>query len=404
MSKVPAGWEETTLEKFINIKHGFAFKSEFFSDDSEFILLTPGNFYEQGGFREQHNKTKYYIGDIPAGYILNKGDLLLAMTEQSEGLLGSAILVPENNKFLHNQRLGLVNISDAERVDYSFLYFIYNSPAVRKQIAEQSSGTKVKHTSPDRLRHVLVLLPPLPEQTKIAQILSTWDKAIATTEKLIVNSQHQKKALMQSLLTGKKRLPGFEGEWRNFKISEIGIVVTGSTPPKVDTVNYGDEYSWATAQDLKGKYVSNTVIKLSENGLKSARLLPKGAVLITCIASIGINGIAEEPLATNQQINSIIVSSEHDNEFVYYLIESKNHILKRLSGTTAVAIINKSTFSKIQLEMPCLEEQQKIAQILTAADNEIELLQKKLAFLKQEKAALMQQLLTGKRRVKVEAA
>lgn len=259
------------------------------------------------------------------------------------------------------------------------------------------------------LKPLQVLTPPLPEQRKIAQILSTWDKAIATTEKLIDASQQQKKALMQQLLTGKKRLVNpdtgkvFEGDWEEVRVANFGKVVTGNTPPKGDDSNYGSDISWATAEDFKGKYVGNTKVKLTKSGVSKARLVPKGSVLVTCIASIGKNAIADEDLTTNQQINAVIVNSKHCNEFFYYQIEFNKHKLLAWAGTTAVPILNKSSFEKILLLAPLKHEQQKIASVLTAADKEIELLETKLAHLKNEKKALMQQLLTGKRRVKVEA-
>ena len=75
---VPNGWEKTDLNHLINIKHGFAFKSEYFRETGEYILLTPGSFYEKGGFKDQKDKTKYYIGEIPDSYLLSKNDLLVA--------------------------------------------------------------------------------------------------------------------------------------------------------------------------------------------------------------------------------------------------------------------------------------------------------------------------------------
>jgi type I restriction enzyme S subunit len=102
------GWEEKSLSELCDIKHGFAFKSEFFVSEGDYVLLTPGNFYETGGYRDRGEKQKYYTGEIPRDYVLREGDLLVAMTEQAAGLLGSPILIPESGKFLHNQRLGLV--------------------------------------------------------------------------------------------------------------------------------------------------------------------------------------------------------------------------------------------------------------------------------------------------------
>nr|WP_249539607.1 restriction endonuclease subunit S [Escherichia coli] len=289
-----------------------------------------------------------------------------------------------------------------------FLLWELRSPQFRADLIRRVGGSALQEISLTELRKVRTLLPPLLEQKKIAQILSTWDKAISVTEKLLVNSQRQKKALMQQLLTGNKRLLDengvrFSGEWQSLQISDIGTVVTGSTPPKNDSDNYGGDISWATAEDFVGKYVSNTKIKLSEQGAKKARIVPKGSILVTCIASIGKNAIADENMGTNQQINSVIVRGSNSNEFFYYQIEFNVKTLLTLAGTTAVPIINKSSFEKVSLKFPHFEEQQKIADVLSAADAEITTLQKKLACLKEEKKALMQQLLTGKRRVKVEA-
>ena len=385
MSKVPAGWRESLIGDIANIQVGRDLKEGCFSETRNDNYMYPvySNTVACRGLYGYYNFPEYNGNSVTiVGRGIGIGTAFAREADHSFGAIGRLLVVsPLKSSFDVNFFSNYVNF---------ILRIFYEDGAIPQLPGAQLAKYKV-------------VLPPLPEQTKIAQILSTWDKAIATTEQLIGNSQQQKKALMQSLLTGRKRLPGFEGEWRKLAINEIGHVVTGSTPPKVDINNYGSGYLWATAQDLKEKYVSNTVIKLSQHGVKAARIVPQGSVLVTCIASIGINAIAKEPLATNQQINSIVVSEKHNNEFVYYLIESIKHILKKLSGTTAVAIINKTTFGKIELLMPSLYEQQKIAAVLTAADNEIELLQKKLAFLKQEKTALMQQLLTGKRRVKINA-
>jgi len=291
---------------------------------------------------------------------------------------------------------------DASR-EWFYYYFMHRD--IFSFLSRQGAGRyKLNKAS---LEKIPLLLPPIAEQKKIAQILSTWDKTISVTEKLLINSQQQKKALMQQLLTGKKRLLDengvrFSGKWQSLQISDIGTVVTGSTPPKNESDNYGGNISWATAEDFVGKYVSNTKIKLSEQGAKKTRIVPKGSILVTCIASIGKNAIADESMGTNQQINSVIVRGSNSNEFFYYQIEFNVKTLLKLAGTTAVPILNKSSFEKVSLKFPHFEEQQKIATVLSAADAEISTLEKKLACLKDEKKALMQQLLTGKRRVKVD--
>lgn len=293
-----------------------------------------------------------------------------------------------------------------QAVHMHWLGFWFSLEHTRHLLRSNATGTSgsMKNITKSDVLNLPIVVPPLSEQKKIAQILSTWDNAISATERLLDNSQQRKKALMQQLLTGKKRLPGFEGEWSYHLIKEIGKVVTGSTPSKDQDSYYGSSISWATAEDFVGKYVTNTKIKLSDLGAKKVRLVPKGSVLVTCIASIGKNAIAGELLSTNQQINSIVVNSDfHSSEFLYYQIEYNIKQLIALAGTTAVPIVNKTSFEKMKLLMPLLAEQQAIANILTTADQEIDALQKRLDHLKLEKKALMQQLLTGKRRVVVDA-
>lgn len=333
---------------------------------------------------------------------LEGGEVLLSIM----GTVGRTMVVPQSCKGWNvNRALAVIRLN--ELVDASYFSEYLKSPFINDRLVEQAIGSAQKRINLGDLRKYQLNIPPLPEQQKIAKILSTWDKAISTTERLIENSTQQKSALMQQLLTGKKRLVDdegqrFAGEWEERAVSSFGKVITGSTPPKNDSSNYDGNISWATAEDFKRKYVSNTKIKLTESGAAKARVVPKGSVLVTCIASIGKNAIANESLATNQQINSVAINKNNSNEFFYYLIEFNTHKLLAWAGTTAVPILNKTSFEKVKFIVPNLKEQQKIATVLTNADKEIELLEQQLADLQQEKKALMQVLLTGKKRVVVD--
>lgn len=407
---VPKGWEKRDLQGLINVRHGFAFKSEFFTDRGDYILLTPGSFNESGGFRDQGGKTKYYAGDVPDGYLLKKGDMLLAMTEQAEGLLGSALFVPDNHKYLHNQRLGLVQVTAPEQVAIEFLYLFFNAPATRKQITEQSTGTKVKHTSPDRLCSVIGLIPPLPEQKKIAQVLTTWDKAITTTEQLLANSQQQKKALMQQLLTGKKRLLDkngvrFSGKWKEIRLkSVLREVKTRNKDNSIERVlsvtNHSgfvlpeDQFSKRVASDDVSNY---KVVKNGEYGYNPSRLNVGSFARLDSYEQ----GLLS-PMYVVFSVNEKLLNS---NYFMNWM--SSNEAKQRISGSTQGSVRDSVGFDSLcgfPFKLPPMEEQHKIAAVLCTADQEISALQQKLDALKQEKKALMQQLLTGKRRVKVEEA
>lgn len=193
-------WQKKTFSELCDIKHGYAFESEFFSNEGDYVLLTPGNFYEEGGYRNRGEQQKYYTGWIPRDYVLAKGDMLVAMTEQAAGLLGSPILVPGFGKFLHNQRLGLVEKKPGVAWANEFFFHVFNTQTVRKAIHDTASGAKVRHTSPTKIGEVVVAVPPsLSEQERIASCLTNFDTMItAETQKLVALKIH-KKGLMQQL-------------------------------------------------------------------------------------------------------------------------------------------------------------------------------------------------------------
>jgi type I restriction enzyme, S subunit len=175
-------WIECVLGRLVEIKHGFAFKSECFTSEGDYVLLTPGNFFEEGGYRDRGDKQKYYVGEIPAGFILRKGDFLIAMTEQAAGLLGSSIIVPEDNRFLHNQRLGLVQLKPDTQWSNEFFFHTFNTRHFRQAAHDSASGVKVRHTSPTKLGEITVSLPKSREgQSKVARRL---DDLLDETERL----------------------------------------------------------------------------------------------------------------------------------------------------------------------------------------------------------------------------
>jgi type I restriction enzyme S subunit len=154
------GWLEASLSELCEIRHGYAFGGEHFATHGEHVLLTPGSFFEAGGFRDRGGKTKYFVGAIPPAFVLDEGDLLVAMTEQAAGLLGSPLLVPEDGRYLHNQRLGRVIGRDSIPWTNDFFFHVFNLRRVRAEIHASASGVKVRHTSPAKIGAVRVKFPP----------------------------------------------------------------------------------------------------------------------------------------------------------------------------------------------------------------------------------------------------
>ncbi len=201
------GWIQTTLSELFDVKHGYAFQGKYFSNKGEYVLLTPGNFYEEGGYRDRGEKQKYYNGEIPSDFILRQGDLLVAMTEQAAGLLGSPIIVPESNKFLHNQRLGLIIPKPDVEIDNEFFYHVFNLKKVRQTLHDSGTGVKVRHTSPNKIGQVEISYPKTKneQQTIVRQLdalRSETQKLEAVYQKKMEDLEELKKSILQKAFSG----------------------------------------------------------------------------------------------------------------------------------------------------------------------------------------------------------
>ena len=185
---------------------------------------------------------------------------------------------------------------------------------------------------------------------------------------MTINNEHKK------LNVPNLRFKEFQGEWEKCKLGDYGKVVTGNTPPTKDIENYENgTYLWASPADLGTiKLISETKTMLSAKGFSKTRALPKGSVLVTCIGStIGKTGMATKEMSTNQQINSIVVNDNSDNEFVYYAIQSAFPRYLSSIAVLAVPIISKSAFELLPNQRPCLQEQKKIGKMLSLLDERI---------------------------------
>ncbi|MDF4613047.1 restriction endonuclease subunit S [Vibrio parahaemolyticus] len=302
------------------------------------------------------------------------------------------------------------------RCDIDYLVYFFKTPKGKYllELASPGGAGRNKTLGQKEFDRLELVLPPVPEQRKIAQILSTWDKAIATTEKLIDASKQQKKALMQQLLTGKKRLidpetgKAFEGEWETGQFDKLFNIEIGGTPSRSNETYWDDKLetnnNWLSIADLKGKSISHTKERISDLGVAKSNvsLIPKGTIVMSFKLTIGRRAFLNIDTYTNEAICALLIKDKDklDNNYLYQaleIVDFEQEIDQAVKGKT----LNKAKLKRLKLLMPSVKEQQKIASVLTAADNEVELLEAKLAHLKQEKKALMQQLLTGKRRVKV---
>ncbi|MFO0580246.1 MAG: restriction endonuclease subunit S [Polyangia bacterium] len=217
-------WEEVTLASLMDVKHGFAFSGEHIRDvPPGDILLTPGNFAIGGGFKE--DKFKYFNGEVPSGYILNEGDLIVTMTDLSKqsDTLGYPAVVPcaPGLRFLHNQRLGKVIIKDRRRLDKYYLFYLLRTAEYRHEVLASATGTTVKHTSPGRILAHKACLPPLAEQIAIASTLSSLDDKIELNRRMNTTLEAMARALFQSWFVDFEPVRVKSGKFRKSPIGEI---------------------------------------------------------------------------------------------------------------------------------------------------------------------------------------
>ncbi|EPX8114541.1 restriction endonuclease subunit S [Escherichia coli] len=343
---------------------------------------------------------------------VHPGDIIFSL----RGNIGETAIVP-SNLLEANLTQGTARISVSGDQCNEFYHQQFAMDKLRNYINSLSKGSTFKEISLEELRKVKVLCAPLPEQKKIAQILSTWDKAITVTEKLLVNSQQQKKALMQQLLTGKKRLldengTRFSETWKLYALSKLFQRVT--------TKNNGKSNNVVTISGQHGLIKQEDFFKktVASDTLDGYFLLKKGQFAYNKSYSNGypmgaikrLNRYPEGVVTTLYICFELTTPQKSCGDYWEHYFESGllNNSLSQIAheGGRAHGLLNvkPSDFFSLKVAVPGFEEQQKIASVLSAADTEISTLEKKLACLKDEKKALMQQLLTGKRRVKVDEA
>ncbi len=294
---------------------------------------------------------------------------------------------------------GFQSLIPLEKINNEFLYYLMLT--LKNKLLKLASGSTFLEVSPNKIKNLLIPLPPLNEQIAIANILSDVDRYLYSLRALILKKESVKKALSFELLSQRKRLKGFNQAWQKVKVKDFGIIITGSTPLTQISEYWNGTISWITPTDINdNKDIFNSERKITQKGLDTIRMIPKNSVLVTCIASIGKNAILRVNGACNQQINAIIPNKDFNADFIYYLMENNKQYLLGKAGVTATYIISKQVFEEIDFFVPKdLNEQIAIANILSALDSEIISLKNKKRQFENIKKALNHDLMSTKIRV-----
>jgi len=288
-------------------------------------------------------------------------------------------------------------------VDSYYLSYALQSEDANCQKYKLGEGHSVVHIYPDELRTLQVPLPPLPEQKAIAAVISAWDKAIEATQKLIEQKELRKKALMQQLLSGKKRLKGFSGKWSRVTINDIAddISIRNTSNDQLIVLSCTKYDGLVPSLEYFGR-------KIFSNDLSTYKVVPKNTF------AYATNHIEEGSIGYQRSYEKALISPMYttfktkdgiDNEFLFSVLKTHHSIheyQKRMEGS-----INRrgglrwEEFSKIKVNIPSKMEQSAINKLIMVAHKEIDLLRTKVKLLKDQKKGLMQKLLTGQVRVKV---
>lgn len=379
---VPNGWKHTRLGNVAELQRGFDLPSSKRIDGDIPIISS-------GGFSGYHNVSKVK----PPGIVTGR-----------YGSIGNVYFIEEDFWPLNTS----LWVKDFHGNEPLFIYYLLTSFDFKKF----SDKTGVPGVNRNDLHAVKVFVPPNIEQIKIAKTLSTWDKAIRANVRLIDNSKQQKKALMQQLLTGKKRLlddssKPFDAEWKIVTLEQVAKYRRGSFPQPYGNPEWEDKvngYPFVQVYDIDKnmKLKPSTKFKISNAAIGKSVFIPKETIIVSLQGSIGRVAITQYDAYVDRTVLLFQEFLDPMNKvFFAYVIQELFEIEKTKAPGGTIKTITKDVLSNFKILIPPLEEQQKIADVLTNADREVELLEQQFSDLKQEKKALMQQLLTGKRRVKI---
>lgn len=323
------------LGDFMRIKHGFAFKGDYITaEDNEIVLVTPGNFEIGGGFKEK--KCKFFSGDYPKDYVLHADDLIVTMTDLSKqgDTLGYSARVPNSNRiYLHNQRIGLVDVFNPN-ADKDYLYWFMRTPQYQKKIVATASGSTVKHTSPSRICDVEINLPSIDKQKKIASLLTSIEKKIHISERINDNLEQQAAALFSNL---------YNRSNTEVRYTDLIQILGGGTPKTGETAYWNGNIAFFTPKDVGTPYTFITEKTITEEGLShcNSRLYPVNTVFVTARGTVGKVGLSGVPMAMNQSCYALVGKETHQLLVYFYTLKAVDRLKHKASGAVFDAITTR---------------------------------------------------------------
>lgn len=396
---VPEGWQIKTLGQIgVFLKGKGIAKSEIVETGKPCIRY--GQIYSEYNYFVEEFKS--FIDETSAknSEPIFKNDLLFAGSGETLEDIGKCVAyIKEDGAYAG----GDIIILRPQSEDAHYLGYLLNADAAKRQTFRFGQGHSVVHIYSSSLKKLKVSLPPLPEQQKIAKILASWDKAIDLKQKQIVKKKEFKKAVMKKLLTGEMRFEGFTEKWEEIKLGTYCETFSGGTPSRTNAQYYSGDIPFIKSGDLNQKSISKIDEYVNENALKnsSAKVVEKNTLLLALYgATAGVVAITNLRAAINQAVLAIIPNEKLNNRYLYFVLNEIMPMQVQRLVQGGQPNLNGTMIKKLKIRVPTFKEQQKIAFFLSEIDKEINALDKELLSFQKQKQGLMQQLLTGKVRVK----
>lgn len=395
---IPDGWQETKLSGI-----GVFFKGSGITKEQ--LTETGHNAVRYGELYTKHNfhikKVYSYIPDdvVPFATKIQYGDILFAGSGETNDEIGkSAVYLLKEEGYAGGDTI----ILRPKNANSLFLSYFLNVGEARKKLREFGQGQSVVHIYKSDIESIKLHLPPLPEQNRIVTVLETLDKAVESLGRVIEIKKRVKKGLMQKLLTGAVRLPGFTETWETVKLETIGNIISGGTPSKQNENFWKGTIPWISSSDLVDddikyinvhRYITNEAVKDS-----ATKIVPPKSLVFVSRVGVGKMVVNEIALCTSQDFQSLIIKNDnaHESYFLAYrLIVEMQKFLSNNQGTSIKGFLKKDLENFIITLPKGKKEQTAIANVITTADTEITTLEKKLALLKDQKKYLLNNLITG---------
>ena len=357
-------WDEVKVGDLCRVKHGYAFKGEFFEDAGHFLVLSPGNFLTTGGLQLRDGKETFYSGDFSKEYLLDEGDLVIAMTDLKHDapILGSVLRVPTSGRFLHNQRLGLIQ-DVADDVDRDFLYYLLNDQSVRWWLRATATGSTVRHTAPERIYRAKVRFPPFAVQEAIGACLRAFDDLIENNQRRIEILEEIARLWYREWFVH-FRFPGHEG---------IGLVDSdlGPIPEGWDVPSFSDlarfvngfafkPHHWldeglpiVKIKELKGGVTADTP-RYHGADIDKKYFIDNGAVLFSWSADLKAYVWAHGSGLLNQHLFDVR-PHEVSRLFIFHALSGRMDEFRARAQGTTMTHIKRSALDEVKLALPPVE-------------------------------------------------